>query len=94
LNYGPVVDVLAPGANITSLNNDGETAMQDGTSMASPHVVGLAEYLLGLEGGGTKGLCEKIKGMGFEGIVKGAGKGTVDLLVNNRAVSANSWVTR
>ena len=86
-NYGSLVDVLAPGANITSLNNDGGTAMHDGTSMASPHVAGLAAYLLGLEGGSTKGLCEKIAKMGLQGVVRNVRQGTVNTLSNNGALS-------
>ncbi|KAF9700553.1 hypothetical protein EKO04_001628 [Ascochyta lentis] len=84
-NYGSVVDVLAPGANITSLSNDGTTAMHDGTSMATPHVAGLAAYLLGLEGGpgGTNGLCEKIASMGLQGVVKNVRLGTANTLINN-----------
>lgn len=83
-NYGSVVDVLAPGANITSLNNDGGTAMHDGTSMATPHVSGLAAYLLGLGDRNTNGLCEEIASMGLQGIVKNVRKGTANILINNR----------
>ncbi|KAJ8118783.1 hypothetical protein OPT61_g310 [Boeremia exigua] len=86
-NYGSLVDVLAPGANITSLSNDGGIAMHDGTSMATPHVVGLAAYLLGLEGGGTRGLCERIAELGLKGVVKEVRKGTVNTLINNGALS-------
>jgi subtilisin family serine protease len=85
-NYGSFVDVLAPGANITSLSNDGTTAVHDGTSMASPHVAGLAAYLLGLEKSGTRGLCEKIAKMGLQGVVKGVRRGTVNTLINNGAL--------
>lgn len=86
-NYGFFIDVLAPGVNITSLNSDGTTAMHEGTSMAAPHVTGLAAYLLGLHGAGSKGLCEMIAGMGIHGVVKNVRKGTVDTLINNRALT-------
>lgn len=86
-NYGTFIDVLAPGVNITSLNSDGTTAVHDGTSMATPHVTGLAAYLLGLQGGGTKGLCEKIAEMGTQDVVKNVRKGTVNTLINNGALS-------
>lgn len=44
-NYGPCVDILAPGSGITSTYLDSSTAVFDGTSMATPHVVGLAARL-------------------------------------------------
>lgn len=84
-NYGKLVDVLAPGMNITSLNNDGTTAMHDGTSMASPHVAGLAAYLLGLNGGSTTGLCEKIASLGLKNVIKNVESGTANILINNGA---------
>ncbi|GAA3202803.1 hypothetical protein GCM10010451_61640 [Streptomyces virens] len=49
-NYGAVVDVYAPGSDITSAWNDSDegTKTISGTSMASPHVAGAAAvYLAG-----------------------------------------------
>jgi subtilisin family serine protease len=47
-NYGPSVDIFAPGAAITSawITSDSSTAVLNGTSMATPHVSGLAALLL------------------------------------------------
>lgn len=39
-NYGPIVDIGAPGVDITSDQPDGSTATWSGTSMATPHVTG------------------------------------------------------
>jgi subtilisin family serine protease len=49
-NFGSVVDIYAPGSDITSAWNDGDegTKTISGTSMATPHVVGAAAvYLAG-----------------------------------------------
>lgn len=47
-NYGSCLDVFAPGTNITSAWNTGSTATNtiSGTSMASPHVTGVAAIAL------------------------------------------------
>jgi len=49
-NHGKCVDIVAPGLNIKSIWNTGKESTNSisGTSMASPHVAGLAAYFLSL----------------------------------------------
>lgn len=50
-NFGTSLDVFAPGVKVQSVGiaSDSSTAVLSGTSMASPHVAGLAAYLMGLD---------------------------------------------
>jgi len=47
-NYGPCVDILAPGVNVRSawIGSDSASAYDNGTSMATPHVSGVAALYL------------------------------------------------
>jgi serine protease len=45
-NWGACVDLFAPGTNITSIWNNGMVVRQSGTSMAAPHVTGVAALYL------------------------------------------------
>lgn len=64
-NTGPCVDIFAPGLNILSLWNAGPQSINtiSGTSMASPHVVGLMAYLLSIYGSSDFRVMEEAKPM-------------------------------
>lgn len=49
-NFGPVVDIAAPGVSILSTYKGSGYAIGSGTSMASPHVVGAAALYVAVHG--------------------------------------------
>ncbi|GGX61499.1 S8 family peptidase [Streptomyces hiroshimensis] len=80
-NFGSVVDLYAPGSDITSDWNDSDSGTKtiSGTSMATPHVVGAAAVYLGAHKDATP---EQVAGA----LVKGA---TPDKISNPSAGTPN-----
>jgi hypothetical protein len=73
-NFGLLVDIFAPGTDITSAwkNSDTATNTISGTSMASPHIAGLGAYLLALEGPRDPiALCKRIQELSTKNAVAG-----------------------
>ncbi|EGX92981.1 oryzin precursor [Cordyceps militaris CM01] len=81
-NYGDVVDLHAPGVSIVSLRAGGGTISMDGTSMATPHIVGLAAYFMG-QGKSADGLCEYLQSIAIKDAIWGVHYGTKNLLAQN-----------
>jgi cerevisin len=86
-NFGKCVDVFAPGLNIESIWNTNKYATNtiSGTSMASPHVAGLAAYLLALSDGDAtpKEIKDQILQSATRNVFKDLPKDTPNLLIYN-----------
>ncbi|KAK4104400.1 serine protease [Parathielavia hyrcaniae] len=85
-NYGAVVDVHAPGSSIQStwIGSSSATNTISGTSMASPHIAGLAAYLLALRGQmAPEALCTYIRNTGTSNALTGLPSGTINRLAFN-----------
>lgn len=85
-NFGAVLDVFAPGTDITSswIGSNSATNTISGTSMATPHVVGVAAYLIALEGLNTPAaVLARIVALSGSGLVTSPGTGSPNRLLYN-----------
>jgi len=83
-NFGSCVDLFAPGSSITSAWYTSTTATNtiSGTSMASPHVAGVAAlYLQGSPSASPSTVKSAIINTSTTGVVSGAGSGSPNRLV-------------
>lgn len=83
-NFGAVLDIFAPGADVTSAGIASDTALvsDSGTSMAAPHVAGVALYLQALEGGSAADIVKRILDLAGEGVVEDP-SGSPNLMLYN-----------
>ena len=86
-NFGPSVDVFAPGEAITSAWSTADTSMNtiSGTSMAAPHVAGVAALYLQLAPQADPAtVARRISDRATTGRVTGAGAGSPNRLLYSR----------
>ncbi|PHH66190.1 hypothetical protein CDD81_253 [Ophiocordyceps australis] len=83
-NWGHQVDIMAPAVNVESLWPGGRTAFSTGTSMATPHIVGLAAYLATLEHSiVSPNMCQRIQQLATRNIIPNQHRHTPNLLAYN-----------
>ncbi|MFG2333332.1 S8 family serine peptidase [Streptomyces sp. NPDC048604] len=83
-NFGSVVDIYAPGSEITSAWNDSDTGTKtiSGTSMATPHVVGAAAvYLAGHPEAKPDEVAKALVDGATEGKISNPSEGTANKLL-------------
>jgi subtilisin family serine protease len=83
-NFGPCLDIFAPGARIVSASNGSDTATKtmSGTSMASPHVAGAAALVLGAHPDWTPAqVRDELVGKAGAGSVGNPGSGSPNRLL-------------
>jgi len=83
-NFGSCLDLFAPGSAITSawINSDSATSTISGTSMATPHVAGVAAlYLQSNPTASTSRVRNAIVGSATSGVVTSAGRRSPNLLL-------------
>ena len=92
-NYGTCVDIFAPGVDITSAWYTSNTATNtiSGTSMASPHVAGVAaQYLQINPGASPAAVAGALTSNATTGKVPNAGSGSPNRLLFNGFISAGT----
>ncbi|KAF8607034.1 serine protease [Ceratobasidium sp. AG-I] len=85
-NFGPGVDIYAPGQDVTSawIRSVNDTNRISGTSMAVPHVSGLIAYLLAVEGPRTPAdMLARVKQLAPDGVLSDIPADTINEIIWN-----------
>ncbi|MFE7772903.1 S8 family peptidase [Streptomyces sp. NPDC057445] len=81
-NYGECLDLYAPGSEITSALMGGGSTVMNGTSMASPHVAGVAALYRGANPtANVQTVADWVVGQATENVVQNATKGSPNRLL-------------
>mmetsp|Transcript_36958 Transcript_36958/g.105067 ORF Transcript_36958/g.105067 Transcript_36958/m.105067 type:complete len:264 (-) Transcript_36958:144-935(-) len=84
-NFGPCVDIFAPGSRIKSAwkGSDTDSAMLSGTSQANPHVAGVVAMMLAADPSlSPSDIMERLRSSAAQGRVRDAGSGSPNLLLH------------
>lgn len=83
-NWGECVDILAPGVDVLSagIAHNRATQVMSGTSMAAPHVAGLASTLLS-QGVTFSNLRSTLLNTGSKNLIRGFSRNTRNILANS-----------
>ncbi|OAQ60373.1 subtilase family domain-containing protein [Pochonia chlamydosporia 170] len=81
-NFGPLVDIYGPGVGVLSAKVGGGCFLQNGTSMAAPHISGIGAYYLSL-GKPASSMCTFLQGLALNGVISGVPRNTMNLLGQN-----------
>ncbi|KYK57494.1 serine protease protn [Drechmeria coniospora] len=85
-NWGTVLDIFAPGSDVNSawIGSNSATKSISGTSMATPHVVGLALTAMSVDGvQGVDAVTKHLTGHGTKDKITGNIRGSPNVIGNN-----------
>jgi len=81
-NYGPIVDIFAPGLNVLSTWTGGGTMSISGTSMATPHVAGALALSISKDGNDSPAAwSDKLKARSVKSALTSIPSGTANNLL-------------